>query len=248
MQDKKETKEKVIKSISEYYLSIIMSLSCVQFMTYIICFILKKSLMILHLLPIISLWSIYICFKDFIKKEKDKNISFFLLKCDTVIFVIATLNNGILSILNKIAQSNPFVFKEGMIVLILIDIMGFLVSLAVFLNKPFNEKMALIHETDTKSLLNKKTTEEIKPGDAVIGYDLKTNKPVILPLKDRYLHMLIIGPTGSGKTSQSVIPMINRDMTNPDIGITVLEPKGKLNCRLNPITTKGLKMINGENR
>ena len=35
-------------------------------------------------------------------------------------------------------------------------------------------------------------------------------------------------PTGSGKTSQSIIPMINRDMTNPDIGITVLEPKGKL--------------------
>lgn len=35
-------------------------------------------------------------------------------------------------------------------------------------------------------------------------------------------------PTGSGKTSQSVIPMINRDMTNNDIGITVIEPKGKI--------------------
>ena len=48
--------------------------------------------------------------------------------------------------------------------------------------------------------------------------------------------------TGSGKTSQSVIPMINRDMTNLDIGITVLEPKGKLNCRLNSIITKELRL------
>lgn len=77
-------------------------------------------------------------------------------------------------------------------------------------------------------------TEQIKPGDAVIGYKVdlktgeKTNEPVILPLKDRFLHMLILGPTGCGKTSQSIIPMINRDMSNPDAGITVLEPKGDL--------------------
>ena len=76
--------------------------------------------------------------------------------------------------------------------------------------------------------------EVIHPGDAVLGYIVDdetkepTEKPLVLPLKDRYVHTLIIGPTGCGKTSQSLIPMIHRDMGNLDIGITVLEPKGDL--------------------
>lgn len=53
-------------------------------------------------------------------------------------------------------------------------------------------------------------------------------KPVVIPEKDRYLHMLILGPTGCGKTSQVIIPMVNQDMQNMDAGITVLEPKGDL--------------------
>ena len=48
----------------------------------------------------------------------------------------------------------------------------------------------------------------------------------ILPAKDRFLHMLILGPTGCGKTSQSLIPMVLQDVNNPEWGITVLEPKG----------------------
>jgi len=48
----------------------------------------------------------------------------------------------------------------------------------------------------------------------------------ILPAKDWFLHMLILGPTGCGKTSQSLIPMILQDIQNPDWGVTVLEPKG----------------------
>lgn len=221
-------KDNLIKSVSEYYFSIFISLSCVQFMAFILCIMLKKSVLFIHILPITLLWMLYLCFKDIINNEKEKNISFSMLKADTVIFIVALLNDGILSILNKITMNSPFVFKESMVILILVDVMTILILMALMFNEVFNEKMNLIHQTDTKSLLKKDSGEEIKPGDAVIGYDLKTNKPVILPLKDRYLHMLIIGPTGSGKTSQSVIPMINRDMTNPDIGITVLEPKGDL--------------------
>ena len=61
-----------------------------------------------------------------------------------------------------------------------------------------------------------------------MGKNIDNKKPVIVPLKDRYLHMLVLGPTGSGKTSQTIIPMINRDMQVPEIGITVIEPKGDL--------------------
>lgn len=75
--------------------------------------------------------------------------------------------------------------------------------------------------------------DELKPGDAILGYKIDKNGEVTdeivrLPLKDRFLHMLILGPTGCGKTSQSIIPMINRDMQNPELGIIALEPKGDL--------------------
>ncbi|MPM01910.1 hypothetical protein SDC9_48150 [bioreactor metagenome] len=68
--------------------------------------------------------------------------------------------------------------------------------------------------------------EEPKQGDVCI---CKTkNKDVYIPYKDRFLHMLILGPTGSGKTSQSIIPMLNQDIQFLEAGITVIEPKGDL--------------------
>lgn len=50
----------------------------------------------------------------------------------------------------------------------------------------------------------------------------------ILPFKDRFLHMLILGVTGTGKTSQILIPMIHQDIRNEEVGVIVLEPKGDL--------------------
>lgn len=50
----------------------------------------------------------------------------------------------------------------------------------------------------------------------------------IIPYKDRFLHMLILGATGSGKTSQVILPMCYQDIQNLDAGLTVLEPKGDL--------------------
>lgn len=74
--------------------------------------------------------------------------------------------------------------------------------------------------------------KEWKPGDLVLcnikeEVEAGAKDPrEILPAKDRFLHMLILGPTGCGKTSQSLIPMILQDVQNPGWGITVLEPKG----------------------
>lgn len=73
---------------------------------------------------------------------------------------------------------------------------------------------------------------EKKPGDIILCLDKEATdaakKPVyeILPYKDRFLHMLALGPTGSGKTSQILLPMINQDIQNPEMGVTVIEPKG----------------------
>ena len=40
--------------------------------------------------------------------------------------------------------------------------------------------------------------------------------------------MLILGPTGGGKTSQVILPMVDQDIKNFEAGVTVIEPKGDL--------------------
>jgi len=76
--------------------------------------------------------------------------------------------------------------------------------------------------------------KELKPGDIVLcnikeEVEARAKDPrEILPAKDRFLHMLILGPTGCGKTSQIILPMVLQDVQNPEWGITILEPKGDL--------------------
>lgn len=66
----------------------------------------------------------------------------------------------------------------------------------------------------------------LAPGDTMLGYDAATGKPNVIPYKDRFLHFLVLGATGSGKTSQSLTPMAARDVKNKELGVVVLEPKG----------------------
>lgn len=64
--------------------------------------------------------------------------------------------------------------------------------------------------------------------DVVICRDYDTNEPVKWMETDRYLHCLIIGATGSGKTSQILLPMLYQDIQKDSRSIIVLEPKGDL--------------------
>ncbi len=98
-----------------------------------------------------------------------------------------------------------------------------------------NEKVAgFIDGLDTGIAGGFGSKKVLAPGDIVLcdikdEVSAKAKDPrEILPAKDRFLHMLILGPTGCGKTSQILLPMINQDMQNPEWGITVLEPKGDL--------------------
>lgn len=81
-----------------------------------------------------------------------------------------------------------------------------------------------------KDLFSKQ--EDPKKGMVIIGEEIDkdthqpTGKIIGVPYKDRFVHMIIYGPTGSGKTSQTLIPMALQDIKNPELGIIVLEPKG----------------------
>ena len=188
----------------------------------------KSSLLLIGLIVVIPLF-LFMVVKDSVdskNKSKTKYLKIFLFFIVTLTFnhfvldFFATLTKGVPGPIANII----YMFDFG-IIIAFVGLEGQDFYKEVIDNVMKINILEKFNQEDTK--------EEIKPGDAVIGYKLdeygeKTNIPVILPAKDRFLHMLILGPTGCGKTSQSLIPMINRDMGCKEIGITVLEPKGDL--------------------
>lgn len=68
--------------------------------------------------------------------------------------------------------------------------------------------------------------------DVVIGVEESTKKPIVLTEKSRYLHQVVLGPTGSGKTSQAILPQVLFDLIRISKGtqtsVVICEPKGDL--------------------
>ncbi len=191
----------------------------------------KSSNFILSLLVSIIAVFFYLLLKDELD-DKKKNLGFICFRVFLLTSITIMLNHFLLDIFSKIP--NEKLFKGLSNVLFMLDF-GLLIGyLSLCTQEGFQSFLAQLNEVNILARLSGDSGVEINPGDAVLGYEVdrktgkKTNVPVVLPLKDRFLHMLILGPTGCGKTSQSIIPMINRDMQNRDMGITVLEPKGDL--------------------
>ncbi len=61
----------------------------------------------------------------------------------------------------------------------------------------------------------------------VIGRRRRWCYPVTLTATDRLLHIHVLGPTGSGKSSAVLMPMIAQDLVHGH-GLTLIEPKGDL--------------------
>ncbi len=65
-------------------------------------------------------------------------------------------------------------------------------------------------------------------GDSVkLGLHGWWRTPVLLKAPDRFMHTHILGPTGSGKSSSILMPLIAQDL-RAGRGITLIEPKGDL--------------------
>ncbi|MED4779466.1 type IV secretory system conjugative DNA transfer family protein [Brevibacillus choshinensis] len=68
--------------------------------------------------------------------------------------------------------------------------------------------------------------------DVIVGWNAKTKKPIVLYESARYLHELVNGATGTGKTSTTILIRIVQDLIRiargKKMGVVVLEPKGDL--------------------
>ena len=69
-----------------------------------------------------------------------------------------------------------------------------------------------------------------KSADVIVGWEEKTNKPIVIKENSRYLHELVCGATGSGKTSTTIMIRMAQDLIRiakgHKMGVILLEPKG----------------------
>lgn len=125
----------------------------------------------------------------------------------------------VVSMLSMLSVS--FLKVAGLILPLVILFIGWLLYRESLNNETYEKFMS-------ESVYKKFKEGDQKTGDIVLGKSKADGKKVILPYKDRFLHMLILGATGTGKTSQMILPMINQDIQNKEMGVIVLEPKGDL--------------------
>lgn len=222
--------------ISESFAGIMIGTFFVQLILFLISATIGNPLILLHLLSFGVTIGAFAVFKSGAKPSHVK-VGGIVLRTNPFLsisaIIIALIRTGVSRLSPEVAGSIvPFLLMMAV---------GFTVGYIILLNNSgLKDKLnAFETEFDITQLFG--IDEAYTPGDMIIGkrFDIQykdngdktytdTDDDVILPVKDRYLHMLIIGPTGSGKTSQVLIPQINRDIKNKDIGLIVLEPKGDL--------------------
>lgn len=221
---------------------LIYSIICI--LNIVLLFLQFKSItnIVIAVAPILVDILYYVLFKNETSDLKQK-VGYILFRISILISVLLLFNHFIISYaITEFSSKFDKASNVAVIISILLDLAIAFGYLLLSTQKPVNERFTVIKELDIRDSIKERQKEEEKPQpeDAILGYkvdldkDKITDKPVILPAKDRFLHMLIIGPTGCGKTSQSIIPMIWRDINNPlkingkPLGVTVLEPKGDL--------------------
>lgn len=233
-------KSEQYQALSESLIGVLFGLIFTQIAFVALSFGMKSVLLPAHLIGGGLFFLAYALLKDQ-AKESHLKMAGKLFYLSGFLLIAGILNGLMLSGMDKVTATNPDLGKQMFTLLLILDV-GILVGyLALVSSEKAKESIAQFRDASIWEAIIGEEPEEVQPGDAVIGRRVEmafkdngdklftdTELPVVLPVKDRYLHMLVLGPTGSGKTSQIIIPMINRDMQNENLGIIAMEPKGDL--------------------
>ena len=177
----------------------------------------RKSLIIILLPLFLATILFFLALK---KIDKDKDRRFVTLSLWCLLIGAIGLTYGALYFIAK---------SKIMTVIGLIIMLAYIIMFAVYMLAPsYSETKEALYNYDILNPASggRKMVDKRNPGDAQIGHDIKTHKPVIIPYQDRFVHMLVLGATGTGKTSQILTPMIRDDIDDDKMGVICLEPKG----------------------
>lgn len=218
--------DKMVALIKDNFKTIITALFMLQLANFVSAYLFMDAILPISLSLFFIIFAVFAIGKDY-AEEKAKKFGFFIFKLAVIVFAYTMVNQLFLFLGSGLESPDKAssLFKMSIFVNI-----GMSIGLFAFVRK--DETKEMLNNIYENSLLEKfgfrSTNVEMKQGDVKIAINKETGKVEILPFKDRFLHMLVLGPTGSGKTSQTIIPMIHQDIQNPNCGITVIEPKADL--------------------
>lgn len=191
-------------------------------------FILSIDFNILMIVLLLISWGFMLLMKDALpssmkREDRESKQNFYInIVVWITIFAFFMFTDYMFCLIDR---GNALLKMFSLAMLILLSILGLYLSIS----KTNNLKTSLMQfDIYTGS----PSDDEVEPGAVILGKEMDpetgkvSNKNVILHYVDRFVHMIIYGPTGSGKTSLLLSPMAYQDLQNKDIGVIVLEPKG----------------------
>lgn len=137
--------------------------------------------------------------------------------------------------LPNVNAMNPLMYQSAwLIAAVIVLAMGSMLFLLIFRVMPPRTRTTLLHRLRTESVAtsSKRNTEDedFPLADIEIGVRKDNGRPVLLEGRDRFLHTLVVGSTGTGKTSRILAKGVYQDireiaMGNP-MDVIVLDPDG----------------------
>lgn len=159
----------------------------------------------------------FLFYKDYTNSQKK---SFLIFRLSIAIGTVAIIVLLLKMLNEKTSKQLP------MPIMMLLGMLCFMIVLvALFYNNAQKEKS--VENIKVKNVLGGKFSEVANNFDVVFCKNKQSNSDVWMKTIDRYLHQFVLGPTGCGKTSLILTPMLIQDMQK-DCGTIVIDPKGDL--------------------
>ena len=185
---------------------------------YIIFMILPFPVMIFFYIftPFLN-FTTFIFYKDYVEEDR---LIWNMLFIQVTLFIVS-IPIYLMKLVEEATGSDlPIVLK------IMLALVAFVFTFALIITNRGKIEDRLedvsFRKTLERSALNTEDSHDIK-----LCFNKFTRKAIVLAMNMRFLHMLIIGPTGCGKTSQIILPMLLQDIRRGH-GVIVLEPKSDL--------------------